>query len=87
VGLLALAHDRACEAGLASELEVSLATGELPDLALLQRRFAPSSMTVPEVAASLLAAVAAHDALLSAPQEWTGDCSATFANEAIRSPA
>jgi hypothetical protein len=69
VGLLALAHDRACEAELASELEVVLASGELPDLALLQQRFTPSSIAVPEVTVSLPAAVA-YDALLSAPQEW-----------------
>lgn len=69
VGLLALAHDRACEAVLASELEAVLTAGELPNLALLQQRFAPSSIAVPEVTVSLPAA-AAYDALLSAPQEW-----------------
>lgn len=69
VGLLALAHDRACEAELASVLEAILATGELPDLALLQQRFMPSSVAVPEVTVSLPAAVA-YDALLNAPQEW-----------------
>ena len=69
VGLLALAHDRACEAVLASELEAVLAAGELPNLALLQQRFAPSSIAVPEVTVSLPAAVA-YDALLSASQEW-----------------
>jgi hypothetical protein len=68
VGLLALAHDRACEAELASELEAVLA-GELPNLALLQQRFVPSSIAVPEVTISLPAAVA-YDTLLSAPQEW-----------------
>ena len=47
VGLLALAHDRACEAELASELEAIAATGELPDLAELRRQFMPSSMAVP----------------------------------------
>lgn len=69
VGLLALAHDRACEAELASELEAILASGELPDLAVLQRRFMPSSVAVPEITISLPAAIA-YDALLSAPQEW-----------------
>lgn len=69
VGLLALAHERACEAELASELEAILATGELPDLALLQQRFTPCSVAVPDVTVSLPAAVA-YDALLSAPQEW-----------------
>lgn len=69
VGLLALAHDRACEAELASELEAVLAAGELPDLALVQQRFTPSSLAVPEVTVSLPAA-AVYDALLSAPREW-----------------
>ena len=69
VGLLALAHDRACEAELASELEAIAATGELPDLAELRRQFMPSSMAVPIVTVTLPAAVV-YDALLSAPQEW-----------------
>jgi hypothetical protein len=69
VGLLALAHDRACEAELASELEAVLAAGELPELSLMQQRFMPSSVAVPEVTVSLPAAVA-YDALLNAPQGW-----------------
>jgi hypothetical protein len=69
VGLLALAHDRACEAELASELEAIAAAGELPDLGELRRQFTPSSMAVPIVTVTLPAAVA-YDALLSAPQEW-----------------
>jgi hypothetical protein len=69
VGLLALAHDRTCEAELASELEAVLAAGELPDLSLLQQRFMPASVAVPDVTVSLPAAVA-YDALLSAPHEW-----------------
>ena len=69
VGLLALAHDRACEAELASELEAIAATGELPDLAELRRQFMPSSLAVPIVTVTLPAAVA-YDALFSAPQEW-----------------
>jgi hypothetical protein len=69
VGLLALAHDRACEAELASELDPIPASGELPDLAVLHRRFMPASVAVPEITVSLPAAIA-YDALLSAPQEW-----------------
>ena len=75
VGLLALAHDRACEAELASELEAIPDAGELPDLTELQRRFMPSSMTVPDVTVTLPAAIA-YDALLSAPQEWAAVMSA-----------
>jgi hypothetical protein len=69
VGLLALAHDRACEAELAAELEAILAADHLPDLAVLQQRFMPSPRTVPTVMVALPAAVA-YDALLAAPHEW-----------------
>src|SRR3954469_2406311 len=69
VGLLALAHDRACEAELAATLETILDAGELPDLAELRRQFMPSSLAVPIVTVTLPAAVA-YDALLSTPQEW-----------------
>jgi len=67
VGLLALAHDRACEAELARELRTVLDAGELPDLTALQRRFMPASMTIPEVTVTIPPALA-YDALLSAPQ-------------------
>ena len=69
VGLLALAHDRACEAELATMLDAILAAGELPDLASLQRRFMPASLAVPQVTVSLPAAIA-YDALLGTQQEW-----------------
>lgn len=68
VGLLALAHDRACEAELGMELEAILAAGQLPDLTRLQHRFMPPGTTVPMVTVSLPPAVA-YDALLTAPQE------------------
>jgi hypothetical protein len=68
VGLLALAHERACEAELAGELEAILEAGELPDLTLLQQRFMPASIAVPAVTVSLPAAIA-YDALLSGPAE------------------
>jgi hypothetical protein len=67
VGLLALAHDRACEAKLAIALEAILEAGEVPDLATLQREFMPASVTVPEVTVTIPTAMA-YDALLSAPQ-------------------
>ena len=69
VGLLALAHDRACEAELAGALESILDAGEVPDLSDLQRRFLPDPIAVPEVTVTLPAAVA-YDALLSTSQEW-----------------
>ncbi|HEY3643373.1 MAG TPA: IS21 family transposase [Xanthobacteraceae bacterium] len=69
VGLLALAHDRGCEADLAGELEAILAAGELPDLAALRQRFMPSATAVPVVTVTLPAAVI-YDALLGTPGEW-----------------
>jgi hypothetical protein len=67
VGLLALAHDRACEAELAIALEAILDAGEVPDLTALQQRFMPAGMVVPDVTVTIPAAIA-YDALLSAPQ-------------------
>ena len=69
VGLLALAHDRACEAELAAALDAILDDGELPDLTVLQQRFMPPCTTVPVVTVSLPAAIA-YDVLLGMPQGW-----------------
>jgi hypothetical protein len=69
VGLLALAHDRACEAELATVLDSILDAGDMPDLSVLQQRFMPSHTAVPVVTISLPAAIA-YDALLGAPQGW-----------------
>lgn len=69
VGLLALAHDRACEAALAAELEAILDGGDLPDLRALQQQFTPPAAAAPTVTVSLPAAIA-YDALLSSAQEW-----------------
>jgi hypothetical protein len=41
VGLLAVAHNRACEAELADAIDIELDAGTLPDLDTLGRRFAP----------------------------------------------
>ena len=41
VGLLELAHERACEAELAAVIEVDLDAGRLPDLDAMRERFAP----------------------------------------------
>jgi hypothetical protein len=41
VGILALAHERGCEAELALALQASLDDGVLPDLAVLIERFRP----------------------------------------------
>ena len=69
IGLLALAHDRACEAELAAALDAILDGGDLPELAVLQQRFMPSAASVPMVTVLLPAAIA-YDALLGAPVAW-----------------
>ena len=53
VALLSLAHEHACEAELATALDAILDAGDLPDLIVLQRRFAPAVIAVPEVAVTL----------------------------------
>ena len=49
VGLLALAHDRACEAELADLITADLDAGRLPDLDRLREQFAPQTASVPEI--------------------------------------
>src|SRR5947209_13333808 len=49
VGLLALAHDRACEAELAGAIDAELDAGRLPDLDSLGRRFAPDPTAIPDI--------------------------------------
>jgi len=53
VGLLALAHDRACEAELADAIEAALDVGETPDLHRLRERFKPDHVAIPEVVVAL----------------------------------
>ena len=65
VELLALAHERACEADLADVLATDLDAGRLPDLAVLRRRFAPDPATLPEVVVTL-APLSTYDILLNA---------------------
>jgi transposase InsO family protein len=63
VDLLALAHDRGCEADLAVSLDADLDAGRVPDLAILRARFAPDAASLPDVIVPL-APLAAYDALL-----------------------
>jgi transposase InsO family protein len=49
VGLLALAHDRACEAELAEAIDAELDAGRLPSLDTLSRRFAPHPTAIPDI--------------------------------------
>jgi hypothetical protein len=60
VDLLALAHERACEAELAVLIEQDLDAGRLPDIAALRVRFAPSPASLPTVAVHL-APLASYD--------------------------
>ena len=65
VDLLALAHDRGCEAELAMLLTADLAAGQLPDLATLRTRFARDPAGLPEVVVHLTPLVD-YDQLLGA---------------------
>jgi hypothetical protein len=53
VGLLALAHERACEAELGVMLQITLDDGVLPDLKALIERFRPKDMALPVVIVTL----------------------------------
>jgi len=53
VGLLALAHERACEAELAQLIEAELDAGRLPDLDTLRHRFVPDTAAIPDVVVEL----------------------------------
>ena len=53
VGLLALAHECACEAELALAVEADLDAGALPDLKALTERFRPKNAAVPIVVVTL----------------------------------
>ena len=64
VGLLALAHDRACEAELAEAIDEDLKAGQLPDLAFLRAYFGPEPDTVPLIAVEVVP-LSAYDALLA----------------------
>lgn len=67
VGLLALAHERACEVELACELDHLIETDMLPDLAALESRFGPAPSSIPDVTVTL-PSLALYDALLAADQ-------------------
>jgi hypothetical protein len=53
VELLALAHERACEAELADAIVADLDAGRLPDPAKLRARFRPEEASVPSVTVEL----------------------------------
>lgn len=64
VGLLALAHERACEAELAVELDRLAEAHSLPDLAVLLGQFTPAQTSAPDVTVRL-PALADYDVLLA----------------------
>ena len=71
VGLLALAHDRACEAALAHAIDVDLDAGSLPDLDRLRDRFKPDQAAIPHVAIELVP-LSAYDELAAGHAPKTG---------------
>ena len=62
VGLLALAHERACEAELTVLIDADLDAGRLPDLAALRTRLRPEQTPIPVIVVEL-AALAIYDEL------------------------
>jgi transposase InsO family protein len=62
VGLLALAHDRACEAELADAIEAALDAGEMLELHRLRERFTPDHVAIPEVVVAVMP-LSAYDEL------------------------
>ena len=64
VGLLALAHERACEADLAAELDRLIAADILPDLARLRQQFGPTEGRIADVTV-VLPLPAIYDALMA----------------------
>ena len=67
VQLLALAHERACEAELAQLLDADLDAGRLPDLKALTARFAPDAAAIPRVTVRLVP-LSTYDELITLRQ-------------------
>jgi hypothetical protein len=68
VGILALAHEQACEAELALVLQAALDDGVLPDLAALIERFRPKDADWPVVVVTL-PALAIYDQIATSAGE------------------
>ena len=66
VDLLALAHERGCEAQLAQRLASDLDAGILPDRDALRRHFSPDPQCLPQVVVKL-GSLSNYDALLNTP--------------------
>ena len=67
VDLLALAHERGCEAELAEALAATLSVNELPDMATLRARFTPDLDRAPTVVVTL-PTLQSYEALLEESQ-------------------
>ena len=68
VEILALAHERACEAELAGVLDALLDAGRLPDMAEPRARFTPDTAALPEVVVTH-PALGAHEDLATVCRE------------------
>jgi hypothetical protein len=87
VGLLALAHERGCEAELAEAISDRLAEGGLPDLEAMRARFAPKAeKTTPDVAVTH-PTVDSYDDLLPATRAAAAAAAAAAANAAMNAGA
>ena len=65
VDVLTLAHDRGCQAELATLITELLAVGTLPDMAALRQRFSPDPATLPNITV-LITPLSDYNALLAA---------------------
>ena len=72
VNLLALAHERGCEAELGALLADDLAAAQLPDITALRNRFASDPAALPEVVVYLTPLIA-YEALLGAGRDRNTD--------------
>lgn len=63
VDILALAHERGCEADLATAITGHLDAGTLPDMAEMRARFSPDPATLPDITVSI-APLSDYNALL-----------------------
>ena len=63
VDLLALAHDRGCEAELADLLAADLEAGRLPDMSAVCAHFAPDPARLPHVVVHLVPLTTYEDLL------------------------
>ena len=70
VGILALAHEQACEAELANRLATDLEQGRLPNLTELRAQFVPDARAMPEVMVTFIP-LAAYEELRHRPS-WSG---------------